>query len=62
MRVLPTSPAAATEIVGLFKELMQLSALKKGETVLIYADTLTPPFYPAAALGLPTNSARSSLR
>ena len=51
MRVLPTSPAASTEIVGLFKDLMQLSALKKGETVLIYSDTLTPPYYPAAALG-----------
>lgn len=51
MRRLPTSPAAATETMGLFKELMELSKLKKGETVLVYHDTLTPPFYPAAAMG-----------
>jgi len=30
---------------------MKLSNLQKGETVLVYCDTLTPPFYPAAALG-----------
>jgi 2,5-dihydroxypyridine 5,6-dioxygenase len=48
---LPVSPAAATEIVGLFKDLLLLSNLKKGETVLVYCDTLTPPFYAAAALG-----------
>jgi 2,5-dihydroxypyridine 5,6-dioxygenase len=51
MRQLPTSPAAATEIVGLFTELLRLSLLKRGETVLVYCDTLTPPFYPAAAMG-----------
>ncbi len=51
MRRLPTSPSAATEIVGLFEELLSLSNLKKGETVLVYCDTLTPPFYAAAAMG-----------
>lgn len=51
MRILPTNPAAATEIVGLFRDLMELSLVTKGETVLVYCDTLTPPFYPAAALG-----------
>lgn len=51
MRQLPTSPSAATEITGLFRELMELSLLKKGETVLVYSDTLTPPHYPAAAMG-----------
>lgn len=51
MNALPLSHGAATEIVPLFREMLKLCKLAKGESVLLYADTHTAPHYPAAFLG-----------
>jgi 2,5-dihydroxypyridine 5,6-dioxygenase len=51
MKKFPTNYSASTELVPLFKNSLQLSNLKAGETLLIYCDTHTNPHYPAAALG-----------
>jgi len=51
MNRLPMSHGAATEIVPIFREMLKLCKVTKEETVLLYADTQTPPHYPAAFLG-----------
>jgi 2,5-dihydroxypyridine 5,6-dioxygenase len=51
MNRLPLSPGAATEIVPLFREMLKLCKVARGETVLLYGDTHTPQHYPAAFLG-----------
>ena len=44
------SHGAATELVPLFKEVLAACALKKGETLMVYADHHSPPHYGAALL------------
>lgn len=48
---LPVSHLAGTELVGFFKEGLKHSAVKQGETVLVYGDSVTPPHYMAAFMG-----------
>jgi 2,5-dihydroxypyridine 5,6-dioxygenase len=50
-RQLPISHLAGTELVEFFKTGLKLSAVKEGETVLVYGDSLTPPHYMAAIMG-----------
>ncbi len=51
MRKLELSYSAATELIPLFREVLELCNLSANETLLIYSDTHTNPHYPAAALG-----------
>ena len=46
----PISPNVAADLVPLFREGLRLSNVSSGEAVIIYADTLTNPQYPAAFL------------
>lgn len=46
----PISPNVAADLVPLFREGLKLSNVAAGEDVIIYADTLTNPQYPAAFL------------
>lgn len=50
-RRLAISHLAGTELVEFFKEGLKFSAVKEGETVLVYGDSLTPPHYMAAFTG-----------
>lgn len=42
------TPAAATELVPLFREVLDACAVHDAETVLVYADAHSPPHYAAA--------------
>jgi 2,5-dihydroxypyridine 5,6-dioxygenase len=46
----PTGPNAPADLVTLFREGLRASKVEAGETVVVYADTLTNPNYPAAFL------------
>ena len=46
----PISPNVAADLLPLFREGLRLSQVSAGEAVIIYADTLTNPQYPAAFL------------
>lgn len=46
----PISPNVAADLVPLFREGLNLSNVSAGENVIIYADTLSNPQYPAAFL------------
>jgi 2,5-dihydroxypyridine 5,6-dioxygenase len=47
----PTAVNVAADLLPLFREGLRASKVTAGEAVIIYADTLTNPQYPAAALG-----------
>jgi 2,5-dihydroxypyridine 5,6-dioxygenase len=42
------TPSAATDMLGLFRSVLDSCKVHEGETVLVYADTLSPPHYAAA--------------
>ncbi|MBI3707412.1 MAG: leucyl aminopeptidase [Proteobacteria bacterium] len=46
----PIAPNVAADLVGLFREGLRASRVKAGESVVVYADTLSNPQYPAAFL------------
>jgi 2,5-dihydroxypyridine 5,6-dioxygenase len=46
----PTTPNVAADLVSLFREGLRRSKVKDGEGVVVYADTLSNPQYPAAFL------------
>jgi len=46
----PTGPNAPADLVALFRDGLRASKVEAGETVVVYADTLTNPNYPAAFL------------
>jgi 2,5-dihydroxypyridine 5,6-dioxygenase len=46
----PTGPNAPADLVTLFREGLRASKVEAGESVVVYADTLTNPNYPAAFL------------
>ena len=46
----PISPNVAADLLPLFREGLRLSQVSAGEAVIIYADTLSNPQYPAAFL------------
>lgn len=51
MRYLPMNYIAGTELVPLFKQMLELCRLKPGERVLVYSDSQSRPNYVAAAVG-----------
>src|SRR3984893_5484027 len=46
----PTTPNVAADLVSLFREGLRRSKVREGEGVIVYADTLSNPQYPAAFL------------
>lgn len=48
---LPIGPAAATELIGVFKQQLKLCRLKAGESLLIVTDTAFNPVCAAACMG-----------
>ena len=46
----PTTPNVAADLVSLFREGLRRSKVREGEGVVVYADTLSNPQYPAAFL------------
>jgi 2,5-dihydroxypyridine 5,6-dioxygenase len=46
----PTAPNVAADLVSLFREGLRRSKVREGEGVVVYADTLSNPQYPAAFL------------
>lgn len=46
----PSGPNAPADLVSLFRQGLRASTLADGETVVVFADTLTNPNYPAAFL------------
>jgi 2,5-dihydroxypyridine 5,6-dioxygenase len=51
MKRFETSYSASTELVPLFRRMLELCKVKPAETVLLHADTYTTPHYPAAFMG-----------
>jgi len=47
----PVSYSSATELVPMFKRMLELCNVKPEETILLYTDTRTVPHYPAAFMG-----------
>ncbi|HBY97723.1 MAG TPA: hypothetical protein DEP84_27910, partial [Chloroflexi bacterium] len=48
MRAFPLTPSAASELVPLFRHVLSLSALRRGERVLIHTDSVFNPIYTGA--------------
>ena len=46
----PTTPNVAADLLSLFREGLRRSNVRQGEGVVVYADTLSSPQYPAALL------------
>ena len=46
----PITPNVAADLVSLFREGLRRSKVTEGEGVVVYADTLSNPQYPAAFL------------
>lgn len=42
------SPSAATDLLSLFRDVLSACAVRKGETVMIYGDSQSPPHYASA--------------
>ena len=42
------TPASATELLPLFRDVLEACVLKPDETLLIYGDSFSPPHYAAA--------------